>query len=171
MWPIEIRAPQLPTSIDDVAELKAGETYVLPASILTAFTPGSATAVTLSGARSFDNVAGMLKWLDRYPYGCLERTTSRAAAGLSERSGQSSRGWRPKGGAAALQEAIDRVLDMQRPDGGFGMWSSSQATTTPTSSCKSTPSTSPDAGEGQGYVVPEGLKRALQYAPDRHRQL
>lgn len=166
VWPIEIRAPQLPTSIDDVAELKAGETYVLPASILTAFTPGSATvSVTLSGARGFDNVAGMLKWLDRYPYGCLEQTTSRALPlvylnDLAKLSGLEAE----KAVPLRVQEAIDRVLDMQRPDGGFGMWSSSY---------------SDDAdkflqvyaidflmqAKAKGFVVPEeGLKRALQYA-------
>ena len=83
-------------------------------------------ALPLSGARGFDNVAGMLKWLDKYPYGCLEQTTSRALplvylndlaklAGLEEEKRITDR----------VQEAADRVLDMQRPDGGFGMWSSS----------------------------------------------
>ncbi|MFT3811695.1 MAG: alpha-2-macroglobulin [Micropepsaceae bacterium] len=166
VWPIEIRAPQLPTSIDDVAELKAGESYALPAAVLASFVPGSATvSLTLSGARGFDNVAGMLKWLDRYPYGCLEQTTSRALPliylnDLARTAGLEG----DKDVGQRVQEAIDRVLDMQRPDGGFGMWSSAY---------------DDDAdrflqvyatdflmqAKAKGFVVPEeGLTRALRYA-------
>ena len=166
VWPIEIRAPQLPTSIDEVAELKPGETYALPATVLEPFTPGSGNVtVTLSSARGFENVAGMLKWLDRYPYGCLEQTTSRALPlvylnDLAKFAGLETE----KAIPLRVQEGVDRVLDMQRPDGGFGMWSSSY---------------DDDAdrflqvyaidflmqAKTKGYVVPEeGLKRALRYA-------
>ncbi len=165
IWPIEVRPAQLPTSIQDVAELKGGDTYALPAAILTPFTPGSAkVSVTLSGARGFDNVAGMLKWLDRYPYGCLEQTTSRAmpliylgdlakASGLEEEKAVPHR----------VQEAIDRILDMQRPDGGFGMWSSAYSDDMD----KFLEVYAADflmQAKAKGFVVPEeGLKRALQY--------
>lgn len=166
VWPIEIRAPQLPISIDDVAELKAGESYALPAAVLAPFTPGSATvSVTLSGAKGFDNVAGMLKWLDRYPYGCLEQTTSRALPlvylnDLAKASGLEG----DKDVGTRVQEAIDRVLDMQRPDGGFGMWSSSYDD----DADKFLQVYAADflmQAKAKGYVVPEeGLNRALRYA-------
>jgi uncharacterized protein YfaS (alpha-2-macroglobulin family) len=166
VWPIEIRAPQLPTSIDDVAELRPGETYALPGSVLEAFTPGSATVtVTLAGARGFENVAGMLKWLDRYPYGCLEQTTSRALPliylnDLAKFAGLEAE----KAVPLRVQEAIDRVLDMQRPDGGFGMWSSSYDD----DADKFLQVYATDflmQAKAKGFVVPEeGLKRALRYA-------
>ncbi len=126
VWPIEVRAPQMPTSVNEVVEMKPGETYVVPATLLDRFAPGTAeVSLTLSSARGFDDVAGMLRWLDRYPYGCLEQTTSRALplvyfndlaklAGLDESMKIPDR----------VQEAVYRVLDMQRPDGSFGMWSS-----------------------------------------------
>jgi uncharacterized protein YfaS (alpha-2-macroglobulin family) len=166
VWPIEIRAPQLPTSIDDVAELKAGESYALPAAVLAPFTSGSATvSVTLSGARGYDNVAGMLKWLDRYPYGCLEQTTSRALPlvylnDLAKASGLEG----DKDVGTRVQEAIDRVLDMQRPDGGFGMWSASYDD----DADKFLQVYATDflmQAKAKGFVVPEeGLNRALRYA-------
>ena len=165
VWPIEIRAPQLPTSIDDVAEMKAGESYALPAAVLAPFVPGSATvSVTLSGAKGFDNVAGMIKWLDRYPYGCLEQTTSRALPlvylnDLAKAAGLEG----DKDVGARVQEAIDRVLDMQRPDGGFGMWSSSYDD----DADKFLQVYATDflmQAKAKGYVVPEeGLNRALRY--------
>ena len=165
VWPIEIRAPQLPTSIDDVAELRAGESYALPAAVLAPFVAGSANvSVTLSGAKGFDNVAGMLKWLDRYPYGCLEQTTSRALPllylnDLAKASGLES----DKAVPVRVQEAIDRVLDMQRPDGGFGMWSSGYDDDTD----KFLQVYAADfllQAKAKGYVVPaEGLNRALRY--------
>lgn len=165
VWPIEIRPPQLETSIDDVAELKPGETYALPPAVLTAFIPGSANvSVTLSGARGFDNVAGMLKWLDRYPYGCLEQTTSRALPllylnDLAKLSGLEAE----KAVPARVQEAIDRVLDMQRPEGGFGMWSSRYED----DADKFLQVYATDflaQAKAKGFVVPdEGLNRAFRY--------
>ena len=166
VWPIEVRPSQLPTSFDDVAQLNAGQTFALPPSLLSAFAPGSASvSVTLSGARGFDNVTGMLKWLDRYPYGCLEQTTSRALPliYLNDLAKYASLD-AEKAIPARVQEAIDRVLDMQRPEGGFGMWSSSY---------------NDDAdkflqvyaidflmqAKAKGFVVPEeGLQRAMRYA-------
>ena len=166
VWPIEVRPSQLPLSIDDVAQIAPGQTYALPPSVLSAFTPGSATvSVTLSGARGFDNVAGMLKWLDRYPYGCLEQTTSRALpllylGDLAKAAGLEA----DKAVPARVQEAIDRVMDMQRPDGGFGMWSSSYNDDTD----KFLQIYATDfifQAKAKGYVVPEeGLNRALRYA-------
>ncbi len=70
------------------------------------------------------NVAGLLKWLDKYPYGCLEQTVSRAQplllfndvadlAGLP----RDQPALRPR-----IQAAVDQVLDMQNYAGNFGMW-------------------------------------------------
>lgn len=166
IWPIEVRPSQLPTSIDDVAELQPGATYAVPPTLLASFTPGSASvAVTLSGARGFDNVAGMLKWLDRYPYGCLEQTTSRALPlvylnDLAKLAGLDAE----KAIPTRVQEAVDSVLDMQRPEGGFGMWSSSYSDDTD----KFLQIYATDflmQAKAKGYVVPEeGLQRALRFA-------
>jgi hypothetical protein len=67
--------------------------------------------------------------LDRYPYGCLEQTTSRAlpllyvdaVAGLWH----TDPGFSP---AATLDRAIGHIVELQRGDGSFGVWSDSDDT-------------------------------------------
>ena len=59
----------------------------------------------MSAAHGYNNVPGLLKWLDKYPYGCIEQTTSRAMpllvfndlsdlAGLPQRPGAARRACR-----------------------------------------------------------------------------
>jgi uncharacterized protein YfaS (alpha-2-macroglobulin family) len=67
------------------------------------------------------DVAGLVQALDHYPLWCLEQATSRGfpLALLSDG---------PVAGpdrAARLQQAVGFVLDRQRFDGGFGLWSAS----------------------------------------------
>jgi uncharacterized protein YfaS (alpha-2-macroglobulin family) len=70
-------------------------------------------------------VAGLLRSLDRYPYGCLEQTTSRALPLLYV--AEVARLWDRDEDEAVLNvriaDAITRVLDMQRWDGSFSLWS------------------------------------------------
>ena len=67
---------------------------------------------------------GLLKWLDKYPYGCIEQTTSRAMPLLlfndRRRSGRPAA--RQCACAPRIQDAVDQVLDMQNYAGNFGMW-------------------------------------------------
>ncbi len=70
-----------------------------------------------------------MRALDRYAYGCLEQTTSRAlpllyvgpVAGLW----QTDPGFSP---AATIDRAIGHVVELQRSDGSFGVWSDSDDT-------------------------------------------
>ena len=77
----------------------------------------------MSAAHGYNDVPGLLKWLDKYPYGCIEQTTSRAMpllcfndlaglAGLPHDQALHDR----------MQDAVDTVLDMQNYAGNFGMW-------------------------------------------------
>ena len=95
------------------------EARAIPA--LDRMVPGTGTArVTFGGPVRYDPAA-LLKALDAYPLFCLEQSVSKGfpLAAL------------PDGGAAGpdraarLQTAIAGVLDRQRYDGGFGMWSAS----------------------------------------------
>jgi alpha-2-macroglobulin len=75
---------------------------------------------SFGGAVRYD-VAGLVQALDHYPLWCLEQATSRGfpLALLSDG---------PVAGpdrAARLQQAVGFVLDRQRFDGGFGLWSAS----------------------------------------------
>ncbi len=122
-WPIEVRPAQLPESRQDIALMAPGERFELTAESVQTYYPETVSvAASLSGVRGFD-VPGLLGWLDRYPYGCLEQTTSRAfpllyynALALVAGEAQDLHL------KARVQTAVDRVLDMQNASGGFGMW-------------------------------------------------
>ncbi len=78
-------------------------------------------SATFGGVVHYD-VAGMVEALDSYPLWCLEQATSRGFPLALLQNG-------PVAGpdrAARLQQAVGFVLDRQRFDGGFGLWSASE---------------------------------------------
>jgi alpha-2-macroglobulin len=85
------------------------------------FVPGSWRASATFGGPVRYDVAGLLQALDRYPVWCLEQAVSRGLPLALLPDG-------PLAGpdrAARLQQAVGFVLDRQRYDGGFGLWSAS----------------------------------------------
>jgi len=79
-------------------------------------------SVSLSRTPGID-VAALLRTLDKYPYGCIEQTTSRALP-LLYYNDVALLGYGPSDPKIAdrVQEAIYRIADMQTGDGSFGMW-------------------------------------------------
>ncbi|MBS0470473.1 MAG: alpha-2-macroglobulin family protein [Proteobacteria bacterium] len=124
-WQIESRAPQLDIARDETVPLNPKATYTANGQLVADLIRGTGTvALTVSAAHGYGDVPGLLKWLDKYPYGCIEQTTSRAMpllvfndlaglAGLPQ-----DQALRPR-----VQDAVDAVLDMQNYAGNFGMWS------------------------------------------------
>ena len=122
-WPIEVRPSQLPETREEIAVLEGGASYAIPTDAMASLIPATAeVSLSLSTTRGLDT-SGLLRALDRYPFGCLEQTVSRAYpllyfgdlagdAGLEADEGLDIR----------LQNSVDRVLDMQRSNGAFGMW-------------------------------------------------
>jgi uncharacterized protein YfaS (alpha-2-macroglobulin family) len=123
-WPIQVRAAQLDVSREEELPLAANANYTANRAAI-ADLVGSTASVTLSvsAAHGYNNVAGLLKWLDKYPYGCLEQTVSRAAPLLLFNDIADLAGL-PKDNALRprVQTAIDQALDMQNYAGNFGMW-------------------------------------------------
>src|SRR5262249_52111768 len=77
-WQIQVRPPQIPVTEESIATLKPGETLSPGHGLLDDYLVGTGeVAVTVSNVRGFD-VPGLLRALDRYPFGCIEQTTSRA---------------------------------------------------------------------------------------------
>lgn len=162
-WPIEVRPSQLPQSRSEVAVIQPGESWTPSLALSQGLMPETASfAMTVSTTRSFNDVVGMLRWLDRYPFGCLEQTTSRAMpllvfndlapmAGLPQDAELAPR----------IQTAVDRILDMQSYSGGFGLWSPDGEVVAWTSIFAI------DflyQAETRGFVVPDqGLARAADY--------
>lgn len=107
-------------------QLAPGGTADLNAATLAGFLPGTGrVAATFSAAPPFD-LAGILQALDRYPYGCTEQTVSRALPLLSVRDVEAALGRTAKADTTLegrVAGAVSRVLDRQRYDGSFGLWS------------------------------------------------
>ena len=117
---ITVRPARGATTLVAAGELAPGAEMPL-APPLDRFVAGTwkATA-TFGGAVRYD-VAGLVQALDRYPLWCLEQATSRGFPLALLPDG-------PLAGpdrAARLQQAVGFVLDRQRFDGGFGLWSAS----------------------------------------------
>ncbi|MEQ1754829.1 MAG: alpha-2-macroglobulin [Micropepsaceae bacterium] len=164
-WPIEIRDPQLPVSSEDTVVIQPGKENRFGNDLLATYKPGTAkVAVTVTGGRGFDDVPGLLRWLDRYPFGCIEQTTSRAfplvyyndmALLASVKQDKSIK--------ERVQEAANKVLDMQTYEGSFGMWSSISGEADAYIGMFATDFLM--QAKGHNYVIPEeGIDRALKWA-------
>ena len=123
-WPIEVRAPQLDVVRDQVAVLGAGQSYTAGKSLVSDLVPSTAVvALSVSASHGYSDVPGLLRWLDKYPYGCIEQTTSRAMPLLYFNDMAGLAGLpQDKALHARIQDAVDNVLDMQNYAGNFGMW-------------------------------------------------
>jgi uncharacterized protein YfaS (alpha-2-macroglobulin family) len=102
-------------------ELAPGAAFALSPP-LDQFVPGTwKAAATFGGAVRYD-VAGLVQALDRYPLWCLEQAVSRGFPLALLPDGSLAGPDR----AGRLQQAVGFVLDRQRFDGGFGLWSASE---------------------------------------------
>ena len=125
-WPIEVRSPQLDIAREEEQPLAAGATFNATRALVGGLVPSTAAlTLTVSSTHGYSNVAGLLRWLDKYPYGCIEQTTSRAMP-LLDFNDLADLAGLPRDAELKprIQAAIDNVLDMQNFAGDFGMWHS-----------------------------------------------
>jgi uncharacterized protein YfaS (alpha-2-macroglobulin family) len=123
-WPIEVRSPQREIAREEQQPLAAGASFTANRALIAGLVPATTSvSLTASATAGYANVAGLLKWLDKYPYGCIEQTASRAMP-LLDFNELSDLAGLPRDAAlrTRLQDAIDLMLDMQNSDGDFGMW-------------------------------------------------
>ncbi|MGB5064658.1 MAG: alpha-2-macroglobulin family protein, partial [Candidatus Competibacter sp.] len=125
---IGVRPAQTIISNRTAQRLNPGESLRLGGEVLSDFLPGTGQAQLSVASRPNLNVPELLAELDRYPYGCLEQTTSRALPLLY--FNQVAQAWvgqnaTEAGLRARVQEAIQRILNLQDAGGGFGLWSPS----------------------------------------------
>ena len=119
--------PSRPVESDFVArQLAPGAEANADATLLAGYVPGTAgVSMSFSSGPPFD-VAGLLAALDRYPFGCLEQLVSRALPLLVVNDVALALGTahRPDDTLdARVDQAIAQILDKQRYDGAFGLWS------------------------------------------------
>ncbi len=105
------------------ASLPAGERLTVTDKAFTGLRPETVTAsLSVSSLPRFD-IPGLLASLDRYPYGCVEQTTSRALPLLyvnalaSATDGKTEASLRDR-----VQRAIYRLAATQSGSGAFGLW-------------------------------------------------
>ena len=113
---IIMRPARAPVTVASGSELAPGAAaHLVPA--LDRMVPGTATASAGFGGAVRYDVAALLRALDDYPLFCLEQASSKGLP-LALAPDSADR-------AARLQAAIATVLDKQRYDGGFGLWTAS----------------------------------------------
>lgn len=123
---IGVRPAQTIATARTARRLNPGELLRLDAELLRDYLPGTGQAKLSFASRPNLNVPALLAQLDRYPYGCLEQTVSRALPLLYFNrvaevwAGQNAT---EAGLRAHAQEAIQRILTLQDANGGFGLWS------------------------------------------------
>lgn len=122
-WDIQVRPAQTPSAVDTVARLGPGNEATVDRNVISAFAPGTAqVSASLTRIPGID-VAGLLRALDKYPFGCIEQTTSRAMP-LLYYNDVALLGYGPADPRVSdrVQDAVYRIADMQYADGSFGMW-------------------------------------------------
>jgi len=115
-----VRANDPVTATTRRFELGADEVLTFDDNVLANLRPETARATLASGPLARFDMPGLLRQLDRYPYGCTEQVTSAAlpllyvpriagAAGID-------------GIGARIESAITQVLTRQASNGAFGLW-------------------------------------------------
>jgi uncharacterized protein YfaS (alpha-2-macroglobulin family) len=124
-WEIGVRPAQAIVTERRAARLAPGETLTVNEAMLQDYLPSTGQLKLSFASLPNLDVPGLLAQLDRYPYGCVEQTTSRAlpllyfnqVAQLWVGEQQTETALRDR-----VQGAIQLILGMQRYDGSFGLW-------------------------------------------------
>ncbi|MCF6300165.1 MAG: alpha-2-macroglobulin family protein [Proteobacteria bacterium] len=129
-WGLGLR-PAFPAIINTTKTvIEAGESFAVSAELFEKFSSQNLKSVLKVSNILVLNEAEHLHQLIQYPYGCLEQTSSRAwPLLLAEKSDfelfkstEQNKIFANRNNL--IDQAISRILGMQRYDGGFGMWSS-----------------------------------------------
>lgn len=119
---IQTRSPYLPETRVTTQLMQPGDEYVVNASLLEGYVPGSSEVSVGFSTLPLDP-ATLYASLDRYPYGCTEQTTSRALPLLySEQLVAMGAPGSRDDAKTKVQVAVNTLLNRQGPDGAFGLW-------------------------------------------------
>ncbi|SIS52966.1 hypothetical protein SAMN05421759_101233 [Roseivivax lentus] len=102
--------------------LGAADSFTLDDALFAGYA-GAPELLVSAGAFARFDVPGLLRGLDRYPYGCTEQVTSQAMPLLSLGPVAGSLGLVPPDGLEAkIDAAVETILARQAPNGAFGLW-------------------------------------------------
>ncbi|MEQ6249678.1 alpha-2-macroglobulin family protein [Sulfitobacter sp. HNIBRBA3233] len=119
--PVRINDPEI--AVTRRFSLGAGETFTYDTAPFAGLRAGTASATLTAGPLARFDVPGLLRQLDRYPYGCTEQVTSGALPllGLGALASEAGLG-APQDIKAKIQSGVDQVLARQASNGAFGLW-------------------------------------------------
>ena len=159
------------TALTRQFSLGVGERFSFDRNVFAGVRLGTGSATLTAGPLARFDVPGLLRQLDRYPYGCTEQVTSGAmpllylssmahAAGLGE----------PERINEKISKAIERVLTRQSSNGAFGLWRAGSGEFWLDAYVTDFLS----RARGQGHAVPDlafslamdNLRNRISYAPD-----
>ena len=129
---VKVRSAQPLLTERVVKMLKTGENFTLDPTYFNRFIPETVQFKSSVSNRPNFDVAGLIDELDRYPYGCLEQVTSRVMPlvylfELAEKWDVSVID-NPEDINVKIQRAISMLVEKQRLDGSFGLWSANSET-------------------------------------------
>ncbi|MBD3665569.1 alpha-2-macroglobulin family protein [Sulfitobacter sp. TSTF-M16] len=121
LMPVRDNDPEVATTRQFA--LGTGESFTFDSNVFAGLRPGTATATLTAGPLARFDVPGLLRQLDRYPYGCTEQLTSGAMPLLYLSAMAQSAGLgEPERIGNKIDSAIGRILTRQTSSGAFGMW-------------------------------------------------
>ncbi|MCT4716727.1 alpha-2-macroglobulin family protein [Enterobacteriaceae bacterium H18W14] len=125
-WKLGVRPAFPGQTVNSGAVLMPGEVWSIPAEHISGLAPKTLEGQLLLSGRPPLNLARYIRELKAYPYGCLEQTTSGLFPSLYTNKAQLTAlgitGSDDEQRRAAIDVGISRLLDMQRENGGFGLW-------------------------------------------------
>ncbi|QUJ76354.1 alpha-2-macroglobulin family protein [Sulfitobacter albidus] len=118
-YTLPVRNNDPATAVTQRFSLGAGESFTFDSAVFADLRAGTASATLTAGPLARLDVPGLLRQLDRYPYGCSEQVTSAALPllAMGDLAGQSG-----IDAPARLREAVDLLAARQSGNGGFGLW-------------------------------------------------
>ncbi|KKC40976.1 hypothetical protein WH87_02150 [Devosia epidermidihirudinis] len=118
-----VRPTSAPVTTSRIVPIAAGETIKLGADYFDSYMANTGTMTLAVGPIARLDVPGLLLSLDRYPYGCVEQTSSRALPLLYLNEVASMIGLDEDGKLKdTVNKAVISVLAKQTSSGGFGLW-------------------------------------------------
>ncbi|MGE0716158.1 MAG: MG2 domain-containing protein [Alphaproteobacteria bacterium] len=124
-WDLSVRPTQPFEARRIVGRIEPGQSLTMAGDLVADLLPGTAEVFVNLSPRPGWDVAGLIRELDRYPYGCVEQTTSVAMPLLY--LADVAREWQLPGKRVDAKDRIDAALrklaDLQQTDGSFGLWS------------------------------------------------
>ncbi|SFP19308.1 alpha-2-macroglobulin family protein [Pseudomonas borbori] len=124
-WSLGVR-PAYPAQLQHFRAVLKGDTWSLPAGALEAFEAAGLEARLELSSRPPLNLGEQIRALKAYPYGCLEQTASGLYPSLyADAASLQKLGLEAEPDAQrrrAIELGIERLLGMQRHNGGFALW-------------------------------------------------